>query len=75
MSVAASTAPSSPENLTLRQLEVAKLIDKGLTYAEIGAELGISARTAKAHTQAILHKTGIAKKRLVSAELREQGVL
>jgi Response regulator containing a CheY-like receiver domain and an HTH DNA-binding domain len=70
----AATGPLDPE-LTDRQLEVAHLIDQGMTYAEIGVELGISARTAKAHALAIRSKYGISKKRLISPELRDRGVL
>lgn len=72
MTVAAD--PLDPE-LTGRQLEVAEAIDRGLTYAEIGAELGISPRTAKAHALAIREKYGITKKRLISSELRDRGVI
>ena len=63
------------DELTERQLEVAHLIDRGLTYPEIGVELGISARTAKAHAFAIRSKYGITHKRLISSELRDRGVI
>jgi len=44
--------------LTTRELEVLRLIARGLTDREISTELGVSARTVGNHVQAILNKTG-----------------
>lgn len=49
--------PSEP--LTERELEVAHLVARGLTNAEIGAELFISPGTAKTHVANIQHKLGV----------------
>lgn len=42
--------------LTDRELEVAKLVAKGVTNIGIGIELGISVRTVKFHRQRVLEK-------------------
>ncbi|MGC9376752.1 response regulator [Streptomyces sp. MH13] len=44
------------ESLTERETEIARLVAKGLTNAEIGAELFISAGTAKTHIANIQRK-------------------
>jgi DNA-binding NarL/FixJ family response regulator len=44
------------QKLTSREKEVALLLKEGLTYNEIGQRLDISARTVKAHAQAIYKK-------------------
>ena len=49
--------PSEP--LTERELEVARLVAGGLTNTEIGAELFISAGTAKTHIANIQRKLGV----------------
>lgn len=43
--------------LTRRELEVLKLLARGYTYKEIGAELFISVKTVETHASNILHKT------------------
>jgi DNA-binding NarL/FixJ family response regulator len=48
----------SAEPLTPRQLEVLQLVARGLPNKEIAASLGISARTAKYHVEAVLHRLG-----------------
>jgi FixJ family two-component response regulator len=46
--------------LTDRELEVAKLVAKGMTNIGIGLELGISLRTVKFHRQRVLEKLQVA---------------
>jgi DNA-binding NarL/FixJ family response regulator len=48
--------PSSPSPLTPREEEIARLVADGLTNAEIGAHLFISAGTAKTHIANIQSK-------------------
>jgi two-component system, NarL family, response regulator LiaR len=47
------------EELSSRELEVLRLIARGMENAEIAAELGISPRTAKNHVSNILAKLGL----------------
>jgi DNA-binding NarL/FixJ family response regulator len=51
-----SNPPASLELLTARELDVMQLIARGLTNAEIGAELFLSPATAKTHVARILSK-------------------
>lgn len=51
---------SSPKpNLTLREIEIAKRIANGSTFADIGTELFISPRTVESHQRNILSKLGL----------------
>ena len=55
-------APAEPEvsaELSPRELEVLRLVARGLENSEIAAELGISPRTAKNHLSSILAKLGM----------------
>ncbi len=48
--------------LTSREFEVARLIAKGMTNAEIAGELSIAPKTASAHVEHILAKLGVARR-------------
>jgi DNA-binding NarL/FixJ family response regulator len=50
---------------TERQLQVVELVARGYTAMEIGAELGIATRTARAHIDALRSKLGVARQRLI----------
>jgi DNA-binding CsgD family transcriptional regulator len=58
------------KTFTTRQLQVIELIAAGCSNEEIGKRLGISARTAKAHSDALRRKLGVAKKRQIPAAYR-----
>lgn len=58
------------ERLTEREHEVAQLIAKGLTNAEIAERLGISFGTAKWHVSQVLAKTGADGRSDVASSLR-----
>ncbi|MFM7245831.1 MAG: response regulator [Planctomycetaceae bacterium] len=51
-----ATAPPRPELLSLRELEVLRLMRLGTSNIEIGRCLGIAERTVKSHVTAILMK-------------------
>ena len=48
--------------LTPRQVNVVELLDRGLTNKEIAAQLGISAKTVKAHLHVLFQKLGIQRR-------------
>jgi DNA-binding NarL/FixJ family response regulator len=51
--------------LSRRQKEVLVLLAEGLTDEEIGLRLHISARTARAHVDALKRKLGVSRRREV----------
>lgn len=53
-----SSAISSIERLTLREVEVAGGLVRGLTNKQIGLELGISHRTVEIHRSRLMRKLG-----------------
>lgn len=56
--------------LTARQREVVALIAAGCSNDEVGSRLGISARTAKAHSDTIRRKLGVTRRRHIPAAFR-----
>jgi DNA-binding NarL/FixJ family response regulator len=61
--------------LTPREMEVLELLREGLTYAEIGARLGITQRTARAHVVAVKEKLSAANNAQAVARGFERGLL
>jgi DNA-binding NarL/FixJ family response regulator len=57
--VAQQNAPAELDELTPRELEVFKLIARGLSNAEIAAELVVSETTVKTHVARVLMKLGV----------------
>lgn len=51
--------------LTVRQREVVALIAAGCSNDEVGAQLGISPRTAKAHADTLRAKLGVSRRRYI----------
>jgi two-component system, NarL family, response regulator DevR len=51
--------PTGARDLTRRELEVLRLLARGMSNGEIGAALFISPTTAKFHVANILHKLGV----------------
>jgi ATP/maltotriose-dependent transcriptional regulator MalT len=51
--------------ITTRQRQVVELIAVGCSNDEVGARLGISPRTAKAHADALRQKLGVRRRRQI----------
>ncbi len=63
--------------LSPRQAEIARLIARGMTNAEIGAALGLSERTVRNHLARTFAKFGIRRRTalvtgLITGELKER---
>jgi DNA-binding response OmpR family regulator len=58
--------------LTARQVEVSRLLAKGMSNAEIAEQLGLSTFTARNHTEQVLFKLGASTRARVGAILRGQ---
>lgn len=59
-----------PIGLTDRQRQVVALIAAGCSNDEVGAQLGISPRTAKAHCDVLRQKLGVPRRRQIPAAYR-----
>jgi DNA-binding CsgD family transcriptional regulator len=64
------TLKSAIPAITARQREVVELIAAGCSNEEIGARLGISPRTAKAHSDILRQKLGVSRRRQIPAAYR-----
>jgi ATP/maltotriose-dependent transcriptional regulator MalT len=56
--------------ITDRQRQVVELIAAGCSNEEVGARLGISARTAKAHCDVLRQKLGVPRRRQIPVAYR-----
>lgn len=56
--------------ITTRQREVVALIAAGCSNDEVGARLGISPRTAKAHCDVLRQKLGVRRRRQIPIAFR-----
>ena len=62
-----TTAPVGESPLSPRELEVARLVARGLTNKQIGQTLYVSERTAENHVQHILTKLGLRNRSQIAA--------
>lgn len=65
-----NTVPQRRSSITPRQREVVALIAAGCSNDEVGVRLGISARTAKAHSDALRQKLGVSRRRQIPVAYR-----
>ena len=68
------TTRANPGGLTNRQLEVARLLARGMTNAEIADVVFISPKTAEHHVSAVLSKLGLPNRRAVVRAAEELGL-
>jgi len=65
-----ATIQLSSAELTDRQREIVALIAAGCSNNELGARLGISPRTAKAHCDVLRAKLGVSRRRHIPVAFR-----
>jgi ATP/maltotriose-dependent transcriptional regulator MalT len=61
---------ASLPSFTERQIEVIELIAAGCSNDEVGERLGISPRTAKAHSDVLRQKLGVTRRRQIPVAYR-----
>ena len=70
-----ATTLANPAGLTTRQVEVLRLLEDGLTNAELAKQLFLSVKTVDHHVSAILTKLDVTKRRDAVRRAREVGIL
>jgi len=68
-----ASTKANPAGLTKRQLDVLRLLNDGLSNAEIGEKLFVSAKTVDHHVSAILGKLEVSTRGEAAALAREAG--
>jgi DNA-binding NarL/FixJ family response regulator len=66
---------SPADSLTARELQVALLLDEGLSNQQIARRLQLELSTVKHHVHHILRKLGVARRSEAVAHLRQRGLL
>jgi ATP/maltotriose-dependent transcriptional regulator MalT len=61
---------TATRGITSRQRQVVELIAQGCSNDEVGSKLGISPRTAKAHSDALRRKLGVPRRRQIPVAFR-----
>jgi DNA-binding NarL/FixJ family response regulator len=64
-----------PEGLSDREVEVLRLVARGLSNREVAEELVVSRRTAEHHVQHIYAKIGVSTRAAAALFAVEQGLL
>ena len=65
-----TTGDKREPGLTERQVQIVELIANGCSNVEVATKLGISPRTAKAHSDALRQKLGVPRRRQIPAAFR-----
>ncbi|MDX1530604.1 MAG: helix-turn-helix transcriptional regulator [Rhodothermales bacterium] len=69
----AATTARARFGLTAREAEVAHLLARGLTDAEVAEQLGVSWHTARKHAERVLQKLGVSSRAAVALTLLDDG--
>ncbi len=72
--LAPASSPALPDGLSIRELDVLRLMARGLSNREIGATLFISGHTAANHVRSILRKTACANRTEATAYAYRRGL-
>lgn len=71
----ARATPPGLEHLTPRQIEVLRLVARGMTNAEIAEALFLSRRTVHAHLRSIFHKLEVGHRSAATRYAVQHGLL
>jgi DNA-binding CsgD family transcriptional regulator len=69
-----ATAEALPDGLSSREVEILRLVARGLSNREVGAALMISEHTAANHVRSILRKTGCANRTQAATYAHRHGL-
>jgi DNA-binding NarL/FixJ family response regulator len=72
--LAPPSSPPLPDGLSIRELDVLRLVARGLSNREIGATLFISEHTVANHVRGILRKTACANRTEATAYAYRRGL-
>jgi DNA-binding NarL/FixJ family response regulator len=72
---AVAAAPLEPGRLTEREAEILRLVAKGLSFADVGAALGISSHTVVAHVKKIYRKLAVHSRGEAVFEATQMGII
>jgi DNA-binding CsgD family transcriptional regulator len=61
--------------LSPRELQILRLLDRGLTNKELSSELGVSENTVKTHLSNLYEKLGVGRRTEALAAARKKGLL
>jgi DNA-binding NarL/FixJ family response regulator len=67
--------PAGLQHLTPRQIEVLRLVARGMTNNEIADSLFVSRRTVHAHLRSIFHKLGVNHRSAATRYAIQHGLL
>ena len=70
-----ASIPAGLEHLTPRQIEVLRLVARGMTNNEIADALFLSRRTVHAHLRSIFHKLGVGHRSAATRYAIQHGLL
>src|SRR5436189_73018 len=70
-----NTVPAGLEHLTPRQIEVLRLVARGMSNNEIAETLFLSRRTVHAHLRSIFHKLGVGHRSAATRYAVQHGLL
>jgi len=65
----------SPRSLSVRELEVLRLVARGFSSRQIGAQLGIAQSTVDKHVASISGKLGVSSRIAASTEAVRRGII
>jgi DNA-binding NarL/FixJ family response regulator len=68
-------APERPSGLTDREVEVLRLVARGMTNKEIAVALDISTKTAGHHVQHVLEKLGVTTRAAATMIAMQKGLV
>jgi predicted ATPase/DNA-binding CsgD family transcriptional regulator len=74
LDLAPPRAPEHPAGLTLREVEVLRLVAEGLTDAQVAERLVLSVRTVHSHVRSIYRKLGVNSRSAATGYALRQGL-